>query len=190
MISNPLEEAICRVVNDRRIFSMPQELITKPEWIKLNMALKHSNKNAALEIIERSKDSLVRRIETEKDAKKNRRLSACQELLNNFATKIEQGSPIMEQLLERMESFGPIRCNLPNMEDYGKVIEGYGRPTAEQFFLSKIKKERNQQRSRALEALLGVVRVLYDQRVDPLEIAFFVRKIDSLTQLVEGLKWM
>jgi len=74
------------------------------------------------------------------------------------------------------------------MEDFGKVVEGHGRPIAEQYFLYKIQKEKDQRRRTALAGLFEVVKGLYDQRVDPLEIAFFVRKIESLTQIVEVLK--
>ena len=87
-----------------------------------------------------------------------------------------------------MDSFGPVRCNLPDTEDMGKVIEGYGRPTVEEFLSYKIQKEREQRRQQALVALFEEVRRLYDQHVEPLQIAFFVRKIDSLNQIVEVLR--
>jgi len=188
MTANPLEEAICRVLNDRQIFWMPQELIAKVEWAEVKKSLTQSDRDTALRLIEGCKERIDKKIEAEGDNKKKLNLQEDKKLLVGLEAKIKEDAPSVRQLTQVLESFGSIRCNLPNMEDFGKVIEGYGRPTAEQFFLYKIQKEKDRRRRQALIALFEVVKELYDWRIDPLEIAFFVRKIDSLTQLVEVLK--
>ncbi len=188
MTANPLEEATRRVLNDRRIFWMPQELINKAEWVKIREAFSRSDSLVTLKVIAQAKDNLAKKISAEKDPKEKQHLEEARRLLNGLEDQVRKASPTVRQLLEQLESFGPLVCNLPNLEDFGKVIEGHGRPTAEQFFLYKIQKEKDQRRRQALTALFEVLRELYDRRVEPLEIAFFVRKIDSLTQLVEVLK--
>lgn len=188
MIANPLEEAMRRAINDRRIFCMPQELISKTEWAKLKEAVYKSDSNASQQVLIAVKDALTAKLKLERDPGRKRNLEADKDLLERLEFHLQKDSPLARHLLELLESFGPLRANLPNMEDFGKVIEGHSRPIAEQFFLYKIQKEKDQRRRQALMALFEEVKKLYDQHVEPLEIAFFVRKVDSLTQLVEVLK--
>ncbi len=188
MTASPLEEAMRRVLNDRRIFWMPQELIGKADWAKLKDALSTEDSDTALGVVASAKDGLEKKINAERDPTRRQHLEGAQQLLDGLGAKIQQAPSSINRVLDLMESFGPVRCNLPDTEDLGKVIEGYGRPTVEQFFSYKIQKEGNQQRRHALAALYEEVRRLYDQHVEPIEIAFFVRKIDSLNQLVEVLR--
>jgi hypothetical protein len=188
MIANPLEKAIYKVINDRRIFTIYPELINKSDWMKLKEAWSKADNNTALQIIEQAKLNLTDKIRLEKDFRKRDELQKAQNLISGFKTKIETAPTNINRLLEQLDCFGPIRCNLPNMEDFGKIIESHGYPTVEHFFLYKIHKERDNQRNQALTALFEVVKELYERRVEPLEIAFFVRKIDSLIQFMEVLK--
>lgn len=188
MTANPLEEAMRRVLNDRRIFWMPQMLIGKADWAKLRDALSGGGSATALGVVASAKDSLMKKINEERDSKNQQHLEDADKLLDGLKAKIQQTPSSINRVLDLMDSFGPVRCNLPDTEDMGKVIEGYGRPTVEQFFTYKIQKERDQRRQQALVALFEEVRRLYDGHVEPLQIAFFVRKIDSLNQLVEVLR--
>lgn len=72
------------------------------------------------------------------------------------------------------------------MEDYGKVIENHNRSTVEQFFLYKIDKAKAYQK-RALRKTLEYLKELHAMNLDTLEIAFFIRKLNSLTQFMEVL---
>lgn len=186
MTANPLEEAMRRVINDRRIFWMPQELISKTEWEKLREAVYRSDSDTGRQVLTAAKDALAAKLKVERDQERKRDLEADKALLERLEVHIQADSS--RRLLELLESFGPLRANLPNIEDFGKVIEGHSRPVAEQFFLYKIQKEKDQRQRQALMALFEEVKRLYDQHVEPLEIAFFVRKVDSLTQLVEVLQ--
>lgn len=188
MIANPIEEAIHNALNDRRIFWMPQELINKADFSRLKDALSKLDIGPALEVVSQSKGIVEERIKTEHDHYRKRHLEDAIRLLNGLQIRINQDPYFVRNLLDQLESFGPVICNLPNMEDFGKIIEGHGRSIAEQFLLYKIQKEKDQRRRQALIALLEIVKKLYNQRVEPLEIAFFVRKINSLGVIVEVLK--
>lgn len=189
MTNNPLEAAMCRVLNDRRIFGMPQELIDRSTWSKFRAVLAKDDMSQATSILEAVENALARCITNEGDAQRRQQLEENRTLLSGLKAHVNKGSALVRNLADLLDTFGPLRSNLPNMEDFGKVIEGHGRATAEQFFLYKIQKEKDQRRRAALNAVFEVVLRLYDQRVNPMEIAFFVRKAESLTQIVEVMKW-
>lgn len=188
MIANPIEEAIRIALNDRRIFWMPQELIDEADFCRLKDALSKNDTSRALQLVGQSQDVVKERIARECDPYRRRHLEDARRLLSGLENRIAQDSSLVRSLLDQLESFGPVICNLPNMEDFGKIIEGHSQSISEQFFLYKIQKEKDARRRQALVALLEIVRKLYNQRVEPLEIAFFVRKINSLSVLVEVLK--
>ena len=189
MTANPLEAAIRQVLNDRRIFGMAEQLIGEAKWSEFREALRKNDKTRIGSILESSENAINAHISKERDDKKRERLQEARKLLIGLKACISKDSILIHDLADQIDSFGPLRFNLPNMEDFGKIIEGHSRPVAEQFFLYKIDKEKDQRRRAALAALLDVVKGLYEKRVDPLEIAFFVRKMESLTQIMEVLKW-
>jgi hypothetical protein len=190
MTANPLEAAMRLVLNDRRVFWMPQEIISKSDWSEFREALERNDKDRLTSVLESAGKTITVRINEEQDNKRKENLEEAKALFTGLKTHVDEGSPLVRDLVDQLDTFGPLRSNLPNMEDFGKVIEGYGRSTAEQFFLYKIQKEKSPRRRDALIALFEVVKELYEQHVSPLEIAFFVRKVDSLTQIVEVLKWL
>jgi len=94
---------------------------------------------------------------------------------------------LLKKLFENLGWYGIVECKLPNMENYGKVIERYDISIVEQYFADKIKRASYSQ-SRALEKILGYIKELYDAGTSPEEIAYFVRKIDSLTKYWEVIE--
>lgn len=102
------------------------------------------------------------------------------ELCKGLKSAIQQEPNIVKQRLNLLKSFGVVQCNLPNMDDYGKVIERYNHSIVEQFFLDKIKRENREDRKKALVKVLEYVKELYNANVGIEEIAYFVRKLDSL----------
>lgn len=187
MTDNPLDVAICKALNDRRIFWMPQVLIDKNHWAKFKEATEKGDKDTALQIVGEAKVKIQALISKESDSGKKNHLKDAQKLLAGLETNTCSNSSFVQNLVNQLDCFGPIKPNLPNMEDFGKVLEGYSRPTAEQFFLYKIQKEKYPRKKKALSAIFEVVKDLYEARIEPLKIAFFIRKIDSLTQIVEVL---
>ncbi|HEY3128713.1 MAG TPA: hypothetical protein VGL91_04605 [Acidobacteriota bacterium] len=188
MIVSPIEWATRRALNDRRIFWMPQELIDRSNWAQFRKALQLNDKSTINSLLDSTEKLLATKINNERDGSKKRHLEDARELLTGLRTCVNENSVSVLTLTEQLDTFGPLRSNLPNMEDFGKVIENYGRATAEQFFLYKIQKEKERRRREGLIALWEVAKELYEKRIDPLEIAFFVRKIESLPQIVEVLK--
>lgn len=188
MTANPLEVAVRRVLNDRRIFGMPQELIAKLKWSEFREALRQTDKGRVASILESAEQAITARINSERDKDERRHLEDSKRILIGLRSHVDRGSVLVRDLADQLDNFGPLRSNLPNMEDFGKVIEGHSRRLAEQFFLYKIQKEKNARRRDSLTASFEVIKELYEQRVDPLEIAFFVRKMESLSEIVEVLK--
>ena len=92
------------------------------------------------------------------------------------------------QLFDNLDWYGLVECKLPkpsSMDDYGKVIERYDLSIVEHFFVDKISKESNPYRQKALRKLLEYVKELYDLNISVEEIAYFVRKLDSLEKYWE-----
>ncbi len=147
-----------RVLNDQEIFDVEDIIFNKNEWSELRDAL---NQNKIQDIKERIKE-------------KNYPL--CKRLLG----LVEKYPEIFRQMLEYLDCFGDVKCNLPNMDDYGKVIERYSQKTAELYFRDKIKREKDQDKKQALKRVLNYVKELYNANLSPLEIAYFVRKLESL----------
>ena len=191
MTAKPLEAAIRRVLNDRRILWMPQELINKERWSEFCEALRGNDKAMAFSILDSAEKTITTRINNERDNTKKRHLEDAKRVLLGLKAHVNNESPLVRNLVDQLDNFGPLLSNLSKneLDDYGRVIEGHNRTTVEHFFLYKIHKEKNDRDRGAHTSLFQVVQALYDQHVDFLEIAFFVRKLDSLTQIVEVLKW-
>jgi len=94
---------------------------------------------------------------------------------------------LLKDLFENLEWYGLVECKLPRMEDYGKVIERYDISMVEQYFVDKIQRASYPQ-NRALEKILDYVKELYASGISPEQIAYFVRKIDSLTKYWEVIE--
>jgi hypothetical protein len=170
---------------------MPQELINKEKWSEFCEALRRNNKAMAFSVLDSAEEAITTRINNERDNTKKKHLEDARRVLSGLKTHVSNESPLVRSLVDQLDNFGPLLSNLSRneLDDYGRVIEGHNRTTVEQFFLYKIHKEKNDRDRQAHTSLFQVVQGLYDQHVDFLEIAFFVRKLDSLTQIVEVLKW-
>lgn len=172
-----MDKIFKRVLNDKDIFWPKRELFTEEEWRKLKNKSHRpeeykseiKNKIDSLEVVEkRSSDSRKREISEEK------------QLLNNLLYTLEQKPHTLNQMFNYLNSYGLVKCNLPSMDDYGKVIERYDISIVEQFFLDKIKRENNRHKKKALRKVLEYVKELYNSNHSALEIAYFVRKLNSL----------
>jgi len=196
MTAKTLDEIMRSVLNDSDIFSTPYDketrsnlplLFESEEWKKLKDIFDKRDKNSFNSIIEKRCQGLEQK---ERDANRWRK-NKIREIINlgqSLKKAYDQKPHILEQLFDKLDSFGIIECKLPNMEDYGKVIENHNRSTVEQYFLYKIDKEKNKFRRKALKKTLEYLKELYTMKLDTLEIAFFIRKLDSLTQFMEVIK--
>jgi hypothetical protein len=174
-----MDEIFKRVLNDKDIFWIKKVIFSGSEWSVLKETSRQPTgyENAIQQKMQelKAEENKVTTDGQRKDIKNSMQL--CNKLLN----ALEQKRNIINQMFDYLDSYGLVKCNLPSMDDYGKVIERYGISTIEQFFLDKIKRENNQHKKKALAKVLEYVKELYNSNQSPLEIAYFVRKIDSLS---------
>lgn len=183
MTSN-MDEIFKRVLNDRDIFWIKKEIFSKDEWKKLKEAREKPDEfnkivDNKIEVMENKMNSLS-------DKDKGREVfEKSIELCHRLKSAIKEKPNIIKQMFDNLGSYGLIQCNLPSMDDYGKGIERYGISTVEQFFLDKMKRENDPHKKKALEKVLEYVKELYNANLSALEIAYFIRKLDSITILWE-----
>lgn len=174
-----MDEVFRKVLNDKDIFWIKREIFTSGEWRKLRE--KSHQPEECKSAIKKKLDSLKIEEENASDNRKKRDIGEAKQILNNLLKNLEQKPNIFNQFLKYLDFYGLVKCNLPSMDDYGKVIERYGISTVEQFFLDKMKRENDKHKKKALAKVLEYVKELYNANISPVEIAYFVRKLDSLT---------
>jgi hypothetical protein len=194
-MTETLDSVMRRVLNDPDIFSSPYDqkmrapiplLFQKEDWKQLRNAFEKGDKSFFDSQVDNRLKNLRQEAQKSQDWRKGqikKLISLGESLRKAYETKPN----LLRQLFGMFDSFGLVVCNLPNMEDYGKVIENYTRPIVEQFFLYKIDKAPWKEK-RALKKTLEYVKELYSMNLDLLEIAFFVRKLNSLIEFVEVIK--
>lgn len=190
-----LDNVMKRVLNDPDVFGPPFDrnlrsyiplLFQKENWKELKTAFERRDKSAFNSLLGKQLQNLrneASRSQRWRKTQIERLLPLGESLKKAFETKPN----LLSQLFELFDSFGLIECKLPNMEDFGKIIENHTKPTVEQFFLYKIDKAAWAQK-RALKKIFEYVQELYTMNLDVLEIAFFVRKLNSLTEFVEVIR--
>jgi len=178
---NKMDEVFRKVLNDQDIFWIRSEIFSISEWRELKEASRQP------EEYKKVVKQKIQSLEEERNASNERRkgdIKESKQLLNNLLNVLEQKPNILNQMFNYLDSYGLVKCNLPSassMDDYGKVIERYGLSTVEQFFMDKIKREKDRHKKRALTRVLEYVKELYNSNQSALEIAYFVRKLNSLT---------
>jgi len=187
MTAKTLDEIMRRVLNDSDIFYVSYPIFNDAEWKNLGEEFQKGN----LAEVTAKIDEKIVQLKTAFNSERNQRKKEILEVIKlteALKSAVNNKPHILKQMFLTLDKFGPIRCNLPNMEDYGKVIENQNRSTVEQYFLYKIDKERTRFRRKALKKTLEYLKELYAMKLDTLEIAFFIRKLDSLTQFMEVIK--
>lgn len=164
-----MDEIFKKVLNDKDIFWIKKEIFSETEWRELKRA--KDNYDDFTKIVDSKIKSLKNEMSNSEEAVK---------LCKRLKSAIKEKPNILDQLLVILKSYGVVKSNLPSMDDYGKVIERYGLSTAEQFFLDKINRENNRYKKEALRKVFEYVKELYNSNQSVLEIAYFVRKLDSL----------
>ena len=188
-----MDTILKKILNDRDIFYHEKEIFTKSEWNWLREKFINKNLEEYKNIIQGKINEYNQKINqaTNNKEKFQRAKKLCQSLINAIPESDKSGKPnLLNTLFEYLDSFGLVKSNLPSpssMDDYGKVIERYDISIVEQYFLDKISKEDNLHTKNALKKLLEYVKELYQSNQSPLEIAYFIRKLNSLTTLWEVL---
>lgn len=190
-----LDIVMRHVLNDPDIFGPPFDrnlrtdlplLFQKEDWRKLKAAFENRDKSSFNSLVEKQIQNLRNEAACSQYWRKGqieKSLPLGESLKRAFETKPN----LLAQLFDLFDCFGLIKCKLPNMEDYGKVIENHTKPIVAEFFLYHINKA-DWDEKRALKKTFEYVKELYNMNLDVLEIAFFVRKLNSLTEFVEVIK--
>lgn len=169
-----MDEVFKKVLNDRDIFRVKRKIFNESEWTRLK---EEKEMDARIKMINEKIESFKRELEKDNEQQD---LKSCIYLCETLKEELYSRPNIVKQRFSLLKEFGLVECNLPNMDDYGKIIERHSMPIIEQFFLDKIKRENNKHRKKALARVFEYVKELYNANASPLEIAFFVRKLDSL----------
>jgi len=201
-----MDEVFRRVLNDRDIFDTPPydtharkpipKLFEGDSWKELGKLFSEGRKDEFMEKI----DSRIREIENQERRARGGRRDKINELKQRaewLKSAFENKPHLLKQLFDNLEWYGLVKCYLPSsMDDYGKVIERHNISTVEHYFVDKIKGEVSykhgqrylSKRGKALEKVLEYIKELYDSGLHPVEIAFFVRKLNSLVTYWEVIE--
>jgi predicted RNA-binding protein YlqC (UPF0109 family) len=187
MTTKTLDAVMRQILNDPDIFYISYSIFDKAEWKKLGTEFQKGDVNNVTGRIDQKIQALKNDLKSQINDRRKNTLREAIKSTEALKNALNNKSYILKEMFSTLDTFGLVKCNLPNMEDYGKVIENHNRSTVEQYFLSKIDRARGYQK-RALRKTLEYVRELYAMKIDVLEIAFFIRKLNSLTQFMEVIK--
>lgn len=187
MTAKTLDDVMRRILNDTNVFYISYTIFDNNEWRNLSKEYKEKKLNEVTNKIDQKLKQLKDKHNSETDERQKKNIAKSIELVEALKSAVNNKPHILEQMFSTLDKLGIVRCNLPNMEDYGKVIENHNYPIVEQFFLSKIDKARRFERM-ALKKTLEYLKELYAMNLDILEIAFFIRKLNSLTEFMEVIK--
>ena len=191
-----MDEVFRKVLNDKEIFDSPYDRYTRTpipklfegaSWKELGGLFNEGRKNEFIEKI----DSRIREIENQEQRARGWRRDKINELKQRaewLKLAFDNKPNLLKDLFENLEWYGLVECKLPRMEDYGKVIERYDISIVEQYFVDKIKRRASYPQNRALEKILEYVKELHTAGISPEEIAYLVRKIDSLAKYWEVIE--
>ena len=190
-----MDEVFRKVLNDKEIFDSPYDRYTRAlipklfegaSWKELGRLFNEGRKDEFIEKI----DSRIREIENHERRTRGWRRDKINELKQRaewLKLAFDDKPNLLKDLFENLEWYGLVECKLPRMEDYGKVIERYDISIVEQYFVDKIRRASYPQ-NKALEKILGYVKELRTAGISCEEVAYLVRKIDSLTKYWEVIE--
>jgi hypothetical protein len=186
-MTSKMEEVFRKVLSDKDIFDSPYDknkkesipkLFEGEKWKELGKLFRAEKE----EEFKRKIDGRMHEIEN-KEREVNRwreeRIKRLKERSAWLKGAYNEKPHLLMQLFDNLDWYGFVECKLPSMDAYGKVIERYDLPIVEHFFVDKIKGARFP-KNNALEKVLEYVKELYDSHISVEEIAYFVRKLNSL----------
>lgn len=175
-MTGKMDDVLKRVLNDKDIFDSPYDIKKKGHIPKLfeGKEWKELGKLFEEKKIEEFKDKIDKRIkEIESQEKGSKReIKKLKDSARWLKLAVENKPSLLKDLFEMLDWYGTVSCNLPNMDNYGRVIERYELPFVKHYFLDKVK-GLSGLKSRALRKVLDYVIELYNLGVSTEEIAFF-----------------
>ena len=194
-MTSKMDEIFEKVLNDRDIFDSlydrdKKEYIPKlfegEDWKKLEELFDKKDENKFKEIIENRINQIKANEQNAKRWRKEK-IKELEERANWLINAYNNKPHLLKQLFKTLKWYGLVECKLPNMNDYGKVIERYDKSIVIEYFMNKIEKF-SFPKNHALSKVLNYVIELYDAEVPREKIAFFVRKLNSLTKYWEVIR--
>ena len=191
-----MDEVFKRVLNDEDIFSSPYDkdkreklpkLFEGKEWSEILYGFFNRGDqekfNGLVDI------NLKKVLSREKNSgrRKQSKISDLKKLANDLKSAFVKKRNLLRNMFGNLNWFGLVTCNLPDMDDYGGVIERYEKSVVEVYFVDKIKRAYFPQ-NRAIGRVLEYVKELYFSKVSAEEISYFVRKLKSLEKYWEVLR--
>jgi len=190
-----IDEVFRKVLNDREIFDSPYHRNTRTnipklfegsEWKELEKLFIEGKKDEFVEKIGNRAEEIESREQRARGWRRDR-INELKQRAEWLKSAFDNKPNLLKDLFENLKWYGLVVCNLPRMEDYGKVIERYDISIVEQYFVDKIKRE-SYPRNKALEKVLEYVKELHKLGVPSEGIAYFVRKLDSLEKYWEVIE--
>ncbi|MGQ9721590.1 MAG: hypothetical protein ACUVXA_09750 [Candidatus Jordarchaeum sp.] len=190
-----IDKVFKKVINDKDIFNSPFDrdqknfipvLFEGSEWKNLSKLFKDRNRQKFFEIIDMKVEDIIKQ---EKNAK-NWRLERIKELRQRaelLKRAFDKKPYLFKKIFETIDWYGLVECKLPSMDDYGKVIERYDFSIVFQFFCDKIRRA-NFPQNQALTKILEYINELFKWDISSEEVAYFIRKIESLKKCWEVLE--
>jgi len=187
-----ISEVFKKMLNDRELFDSPYDkktgvpipkLFEGDSWKELGKLFNQGKKEKFIERI----DSRIKELENQEQKGSRWRRDKINELkqrAERLKLAFDSKPYLLKALFENLSWYGIVECKLPAMEEYGKVIERYDMYIVEQYFVDKIKRATYPQ-NRALAKLLEYIKELNTAGTTLEEIAYSVRKIESLTKYWE-----
>ena len=182
LITNSIDVIMKEILNDSDIFYPKIIIFNEIEWRNLEKVYLEGGKNIELnKIINKKLDEIKDNTNFKESDKKDAVI-----LITHFKDILTNKPERSRQLFILFNKLAVVKPNLPSttvLEEIGKVIENHQRPIVEQFILYKIEKGSTYVK-KGLRKLLNYIRKLYDINMDILEIAFLVRKLNSLIYML------
>jgi len=191
-----MDEVLKKVLNNEDIFNSPYDkrsrstipvLFRGVEWNQeLRSFFEKNDKGKYIELID-SRIQNIRQSEKNANQWRKEKIKYLETLADCLKNAFNDKRNLLQQLFNNLNWFGLVECKLPEMDDYGKVVERYDIVIVEQYFIDKINRI-SFPHNKALSNVLEYVKDLYNSNVSTEEIAYFVRKLNSLTTYWEVLK--
>jgi len=188
-MTSPIDDVFRKILNDRAIFNYGKDdvgrLFSRQEVPKLRELLGTNALPDFKNEVQRAKERQERqKRQIPRDKRPPRELEQSIELAHALREKLETSLPLVRRIFDLLDDYGALQCQLPNMEDYGKVVENQPRSAVEQFFAYQIGKASERQRE-PLRRMLNYVEEGYQKGLRPEELGFLVRKVENLKRLTE-----
>jgi len=174
--TNNYEKIFNDAKNDEEMFPLC-EVFNESEWQQLRQKFDDEKKEEFDALIQKKFDEIEQqRMFSEW---KETILSKLEKLRDDYA----ENPSLLQKLFQCYKNYRVRGCNLPRMDQYGRVIEQGDMAIVEQFFRYKITRAGKLSTEKALERALTYVIEMHKADVPFEKIAYFVRKLDSLQNI-------